>query len=40
MVLNIVLILTVAWGVILCSSSDSYQLFGETSCLHLQGGGK
>jgi len=40
MVLNILLILRVVWDVMLCSSSDSYQLFGETSCIHLQGGGK
>jgi len=40
MVLNILLILTVVWEVTLCNSSDSYQLSGETSCLHLQGGGK
>jgi len=40
MVLNILLILTVVWDVMLCSSSDSYQLFGETSCIHLQGGVK
>jgi hypothetical protein len=41
-VLNVLLIVTVVWDVMLCSSSDtrSYQLFGETSCLHLQGGGK
>jgi len=40
MVLNILLISTVVWDVMLCSLSDSYQLFGETSCIHLQGGGK
>jgi len=40
MVLNILLNLTVVWDVMLCSSLDSYQLFEETSCLHLQGGGK